>query len=163
MKSICSTPALLVACLASTIVSAQEIKPSLTGNWRGSYVCVQGKTGLDLIIENQSEARFSGYFHFYALPENPEAKEGCFAVTGRLNSDASFVTEAGNWIDQPLGYVTVDLNGKLAGTGKNLSGTVTGPRFVNVNCQSFSLKKTGSAPKIPVICRKGEISLLSQD
>jgi hypothetical protein len=67
----------------ATAVPACAADNSLTplvGNWKGSYVCPQGHTGLTLAIDRQSGAKFSGTFHFYPLPDNILVPDGCFTI-----------------------------------------------------------------------------------
>jgi len=51
---------------------------SAGGEWTGKYVCRQGVTGARLILSADGSR---GVFHFFPLPENPRAAEGCYQVS----------------------------------------------------------------------------------
>ncbi len=134
---------------------AQEPPSQMIGNWRGSYICLQGKTGLTLAIDKHQDNQFSGYFHFYPRTENTKAKEGCFAVNGHIDANKHIIVEAANWITRPDGYITVDLEGDLA-SSKSFSGNVNAN--VLAHCKTFTLQKQNSKATIPNICHSGLVS-----
>ena len=108
--------AIVMPAFAVSAQAQQTAKP-LTGTWRGAYVCAQGQTGLTLTVDRLSGPDFSGFFHFYPPRRNSAAKEGCFAVKGRVEADRSVIVEAGEWMTRPPGYITVDLLGTLGRAG----------------------------------------------
>jgi hypothetical protein len=130
--------------------NAQSAPASLVGTWRGSYVCLQGQAG----------DRFSGYFHFYPPRDNPVAREGCFSVNGRVDAIGHVTIDAENWIARPPGYVTVNLDGALTGSGRTMRGDVRGPEGVETRCRRFSLDRKSAKPDVPGLCR-GTIARLS--
>lgn len=133
--------------------------PPLQGAWIGSYVCSQGLTGLTLTINAQDGHDFTGYFHFYPPVSNPQAREGCFAVKGRIDSQRRVSVQATRWITQPDGYVTVDLAGALDQTGAGLAGRVVGPPPIEELCTTFTLDVRRPGPKISPLCHAGVAAL----
>ncbi len=145
----------VAAFLASPFASAlaQSGEPLMVGAWQGSYVCLQGRTGLTLTIDRQTNETFSGYFHFYPLRRNPAAKEGCYSVEGRRTADNRVVITTGSWITRPPGYVMVGLDGLVTRSGKSMAGNVTSPAFVETRCQKFALRLQNPRPEVDAICR----------
>lgn len=148
-RSIAALALAFMAMLAPT-VRAQEASPALVGNWQGTYVCAQGKTGLTLTIDRQDGSTFSGVFQFYPVRENITVPEGCFTVSGRIRSDGAIDIIGTKWIKRPAGYITVDLHGRSNGTG--MSGTVATPGYGNL-CSTFAVTKTTTQPSTDAACR----------
>ena len=139
---------------------AQQTARPLTGTWRGRYVCAQGPTGLTLTIDRQSGPDFSGTFHFYPPRGNPNAREGCFAVKGRVEADRSVTVEAGEWMTRPPGYITVDLHGMLGQSGLSMTGDVVTPPQLGPLCKRFELNWHGARTAIDSICRGAGLQVL---
>ena len=51
---------------------------TLTGTWNGTYMCVQGETGLRLTINAKSDGKLTATFSFYSVPSNPGVPSGDF-------------------------------------------------------------------------------------
>jgi len=146
-----------VAAMLWAFPACPKSKPSMIGEWRGSYVCAQGTTALALSIDKETGEAFSGYFHFYPPPpRNPKANEGCYSVEGHRSAEGRIVVTAVRWIFQPPNYVTVDLEGELAADGLSMSGDVRAPPPITGYCHRFALKWQDAEPKIAPIC-KGEL------
>jgi hypothetical protein len=107
----------------STAVTATDF----TGEWRGSYSCNQGETGLTLIITPSANgSTVSAKFDFYPVPSNPGVPSGSFTMSGSYASGELRLTQE-NWINQPGGYGMVDLVLNTApGDDNTLTGTVIG-------------------------------------
>ena len=133
-------------------VRAQEASPALIGNWQGTYVCAQGKTGLTLTIDRQDGRTFSGVFQFYPVRDNITVPEGCFAVSGRIGSGGAVDIVGATWIKRPAGYITVDLHGRVGQGGTNLSGTVATPGYGDL-CTRFDLTRASAKPSVDEACR----------
>lgn len=131
---------------------AQGASAVLTGNWQGTYVCAQGKTGLTLTIDRQDGHTFSGVFQFYPVRENITVPEGCFTVSGRIRSGGAVDIIGATWIKRPAGYITVDLHGRLGQRGTNMSGTVATPGHGKL-CSRFDLTRTTTKPSTYDACR----------
>ena len=131
---------MLAACL---VAAGPATAGALDGTWVGSYRCAQGVTPLELFVSSDDDGTPTAYFHFGAGRSN--LPEGCFTMQGSVAKGRVSFT-AGSWRTQPLGYVTVDLNGAV--TGQRYSGTVTGP-----GCGTFSVERRDLTP-IPTPCRK---------
>lgn len=142
-----STASAFVLMAMLTPVRAGE---ALIGNWQGTYVCAQGKTGLTLTVDRQDGHMFSGVFQFYPLRENITVPEGCFTVSGRIRSDGAIDITGARWIKRPAGYITVDLHGRSSGTV--MSGTVATPGYGNL-CSTFAVTKTTAQPSTDAACR----------
>lgn len=118
------------------------------GRWEGTYVCGQGVTGLTLRVVDESNGnvdQVSAVFSFHAVAENPSVPSGEFTMSGQVDrARQRLALRAGQWVDQPPNYVTVDLDGTgaVSATGTMvLTGSVIGP-----GCSSFSLTRTDPPP-----------------
>ncbi|MGE7469529.1 hypothetical protein ACQKLX_08815 [Bosea sp. NPDC003192] len=150
-RSITALALALMAMLAPP-VRAQDASTALTGNWRGTYVCAQGKTGLTLTIDRQDGDTFSGVFQFYPVRENITVPEGCFTVSGRIGSRGAVDIIGNSWIKQPAGYITVDLHGRVGRGGSSMSGTVATPGHGKL-CSRFDLTRIAATPSTYDACR----------
>ncbi|HEU5473913.1 MAG TPA: hypothetical protein VFV67_24975 [Actinophytocola sp.] len=117
---------------------AGEVAPAdLVGVWEGEYTCGQGNTGLKLTIKEPDGAALPTLFEFYPLPSNPNAAKGSYQMVGGLTGGKLKFRQE-KWIDQPNGYVMVDLvvTSPLTSDVKLLSGDVDDP-----NCKGFSVRR----------------------
>jgi hypothetical protein len=124
----------------------------LTGTWAGSYVCPQGETGVRVSIASQSGSQFSGTFHFFPLPSNGRAKEGCYRVRGEIGSKAEVTITAIRWISQPEGYVMVGLQGLFDAKLKTITGDVVPPADVGAVCTTFQLVQRSTDAAVDASC-----------
>ncbi|MFJ5532947.1 protein kinase [Streptomyces sp. NPDC093261] len=109
----------------------------LSGQWSGSYVCNQGITGLVLTIEQHDDGTAEAVFAFYPAPSNPQVPRGSFAMAGTVQNGV-LTLRATHWINQPPGYLTVDLQGSYdTSTPNHLDGRIYGP-----NCTTFSADRS---------------------
>jgi hypothetical protein len=156
LKRLIAIAALTAAGVTTAIATAPQ---SLTGTWIGDYVCPQGKTGLTLTIDKQSGPLFTGYFHFYPLPENDRPKEGCYAVSGTIGVDGGINIVGGRWITQPPNYVVVDLKGAHDPREQSLAGNVIS-RLGNdpPTCTTFRVIKQAEAQRPSPLCQGQPIS-----
>jgi len=124
--------------------SEAEAKPtpttvpsSLTGNWEGTYSCAQGLTNLNLSISQTNSSEISAVFKFSANRSNPSVPSGSYRMIGTYDNKTNKITlRATDWINQPSGYVTVDLVGKVSQGNTKMSGDVLDSR-----CTTFTLEK----------------------
>ena len=144
---------LAILCLAGTSFPALAGGPAITGTWRGTYDCAQGRTGVTLTIDQQSGSDFSGVFHFYAVKENPSVPEGCFTVSGQVAGGGRVQANGTAWIRQPANYVLVDLQGQLTSDVRRLLGVVTTPGYGNL-CTGFEVSKISEKPTVAGPCRR---------
>ncbi len=147
-----TAPVLAFLAMLAPPVWAQEASPALTGNWQGTYVCAQGKTGLTLTIDRQDGRAFSGVFQFYPVRDNITVPEGCFTVWGRIGSGGAIDIVGNTWIKRPAGYITVDLHGRIGQGGSTISGTVATPGHGKL-CSRFELTRTTTTPEADGACR----------
>ena len=150
---------LLVSAAAQHIgsaVAAQDA-PSLLGTWRGSYLCLQGKTGLTLTIDKQAGSALSGYFHFYPPLWNPLAKEGCFSVRGEVDGANHVKLDPVRWITRPDGYVTVGLDGNFSPARPTITGLVIAPPPIENGCQGFEVDRINSEADLLGPCQGPEL------
>jgi len=113
----------------STTVAAE-----VTGTWVGSYLCLQGPTGLRLTISG-SHASLRATFEFYALLDNQSVPCGSFTMTGAYDG-TTLTLWHDRWINQPLFYDMVDISGSLSANGTILSGAIA-----HSGCGSFSVRR----------------------
>jgi uncharacterized protein (TIGR02145 family) len=112
-------------------ISHEEALRKLVGTWEGSYYATQGETGLTLDVYEETGS-YKAIFRFYNLAGRTNAKEGAYRMSISYYTQADMNTERGyslkfqEWIEQPSGYMSLDINGTLNGdvfSGKtNLGG-----------------------------------------
>jgi len=147
-----AAPVIALMAMLAAPVRAQETSVALLGNWQGTYICAQGKTGLTLTIDRQDGSTFSGVFQFYPLRENITVPEGCFTVSGHIRSGGTLDIAGSKWIKRPAGYIIVDLHGRVGQGGTNMAGTVATPGYGRL-CSRFELTRTTAEPAPDGACR----------
>ena len=78
----------------------------------------------------------SAVFNFYPIPQNSNPKSGSFLLTGQFFADGSFKLKPNKWLNRPIGYSMVGMEGSLNFARKELVGTIT-----TKGCSSFRLQK----------------------
>jgi hypothetical protein len=156
LKRVCAAALLTAISVTATVATEPQ---SLTGTWIGAYTCPQGRTGLTLTIDKQTGPLFSGFFHFYPIPENDRPKEGCYAVSGTIAADGAVKIIGGRWITQPPSYVVVDLEGAYNPRLDQVGGTVIS-RLGNdpPNCTTFRVLKQEPMQALSPLCQGQPIS-----
>jgi hypothetical protein len=141
MRSHIFASALLAASLIAAPASAAGPASALIGEWKGSYACLQGHTGLILTIAESADTAFKGEFAFFPLPDNPRVPKGRFAIEGTFNPKTSRVDIKGvKWMEQPTNYRMVDLHGVVSDDGSAIDGKV---EFTG--CSGFHVALQGKA------------------
>lgn len=113
-----------------------SMQSNLNGRWVGTYACAQGLTGLTLSLLNAINGSVDGIFNLYAVPSNPNVPSGSFRMQGTYDASGNVTLRATDWINQPSGYSTVDLNGVISEDFTTYSGNV-----LTNGCSTFSLTK----------------------
>ncbi|MBV8565958.1 MAG: hypothetical protein JO273_10940 [Methylobacteriaceae bacterium] len=113
----------------------------VTGLWRGSYVCLQGETGVELAF---TEAGHPGYlrgtFKFFNLPGQSNVRPGEYSVTGLYDeSERSLHVEPTAWIVRPPGYTMVGFSAQLDASARTLAG-----RIDDKNCSTISVERAAA-------------------
>jgi|JI10StandDraft_1071094.scaffolds.fasta_scaffold60466_3 hypothetical protein len=123
-------------CTLSPFAHAQEI----TGEWAGRYICNQGVTQLHLTIQKTGAGKgITATFNFGPPPENPDVPKGAYAMRGTYDpATRRMKLEGERWLKQPIGYVMVGLDGKVAQTGENITGYI--PDLLG--CTDFEVRRT---------------------
>ena len=99
--------------------------PAITGEWTGKYICTQGVTALRLTIAQGRDQAITATFHFGPLPENPDVPKGAYSMEGEYDPASRHMKLSGvKWIDAPLDYVMVGLDGRMTSSGDTISGYV---------------------------------------
>ncbi|MEU6646258.1 hypothetical protein ABZ863_27445 [Saccharomonospora sp. NPDC046836] len=109
---------------------------ALPGTWRGSYTCAQGATGLELEISEPDGDTVPAIFRFFPVDGGAPTPSGSFSTRGS-EANGQFVFRQEAWIEQPEGYVMVDL-GVASVENSTMTGRVGGP-----SCGDFSVTKQG--------------------
>ncbi len=121
-----NAPALAkVATLGPALASAKA--SDFTGHFEGSYICGQGETNLTLDTLAQDTGEIVVVFSFGG---NNNAPKGSYSLIGKW-SGSKFSLKSDKWIEQPNGYVMVDIDGEISERG--LSGNI-----INSSCTNFS-------------------------
>ena len=122
---------------------------SAGGEWTGKYVCRQGVTGARLILSADGSR---GVFHFFPLPENPRAAEGCYQVTGVFNeTSGALAIIPGAWYLKPRNYLPAAFNGTVDARGENFEGRIVGLE----GCASVFLSRATPTLPLPSVCSRG--------
>ena len=138
MKKLACAFVIAGAAMAASFARAEDAA-ALAGEWRGSYSCAQGRTGLVLTIGPAEGLGFTGEFYFYPLDRNPGVPDGRFAIEGSWEPASRRVEIRGvAWIEQPTNYALVDLSGTLSADGRVIDGTVDHP-----SCMAFRVQLEG--------------------
>ncbi len=143
MNKISST--ILSSCIILGTISLPPIQPTalaqvnrlsrvafLNGVWEGHYICGQGITNLRLTIEAKSTTNIDAIFLFYEHSLNQGVPLGQFRMEGTLevfdNPGIPDILDlrATNWVNQPSGYVTVNLIGDVSPSQRKITGNVIG-------------------------------------
>lgn len=103
--------------------------------WAGWYVCSQGPTDLLVRITDVQGTAVQALFEFRHVPSGAA---GEYELRGSYDP-ATLVADldAGQWIVQPPGYVTVGMRGRISPGAAEWSGTIT-----NASCGAFRLQRT---------------------
>lgn len=124
------------------VARAQE-NWEIAGEWSGVYVCNQGLSALRVsIARDPTGDGVTATFRFGPDARNPGVPRGAYSMSGKKfgAEDKRLRLHAGPWISQPVGYITVDLDGYMRGSGLHISGKVLGP-----GCSGFDLIREGDA------------------
>ena len=107
--------------------------PFIAGEtWNGSYQC-GGSSTLALHITHVSGNSVSATFDF----KSSSGKAGSFNMSGTFTPVTHHLAlNAGSWIKQPPGFVSVNLDGTVAPDNHAYAGRVIGP-----GCSSFSVRR----------------------
>jgi len=104
--------------------------------WIGTYDCAQGATDLSLEIARVNASRIEAVFDF---AHEPSGASGKFSMHGTYEPASRVIRlQAGDWLERPASYVTVDLTGHVSADGRSVTGQVIGP-----GCGRFSLNRLG--------------------
>ncbi|MEU3609813.1 hypothetical protein AB0E83_30880 [Streptomyces sp. NPDC035033] len=112
------------------------------GEWRGSYYCGQGQTGLTLTISRNGGA-LTATFEFYPLASNPDVPRGSFAMRG-THTGTRMDLSADHWLERPENYLMVGLSAEIAGKSpQKITGTVTDADGAESDsCTTFTVEKS---------------------
>lgn len=133
--------ALLLAALVPVQVLAAGPMDEVLGVYEGYYYATQGQTGVTLTVY-QENGGVKAIFDFYNLPNRTNAKDGAFYMD--VTHDAgtgTYFFDAGEWIEHPSTYYTVDLS--LTLRDNVLSGTVMSS--LNSRTYTFYAEKANSS------------------
>jgi hypothetical protein len=132
-----SALAALVGAMMLSNAHGEPNKSAITGEWRGSYICAQGETALKLTVTPAKTDAIEARFDFGPLPRNPDVPKGAYAMQGTFDpASRRMVLNGVKWIDAPLMYVMVDLDGRMDAAGNLITGKVPGP-----GCTVFELRR----------------------
>lgn len=126
---------LLAACLPVHVLAADPMAEVL-GVYEGYYYASQGQTGVTLTVYQEGSA-VKAIFDFYNLPNRSNAEEGSFYMDVTY-SNGEYFFDAGNWLEKPPTYITVDLS-------LTLSGNVLSGKVISYNTYKFYAEKANSS------------------
>ncbi|MEV7615103.1 serine/threonine-protein kinase [Streptomyces sp. NPDC089799] len=112
--------------------------PGVVGVWRGTYRCTQGLTRLDLTVNSAGGNALRAVFAFSAHPDNPAVPNGSFTMIG-FYENGRMVLRGDQWIVQPPGYLTVDLQAVVTGSRPSvINGAVVAAGSA---CSTFAVER----------------------
>ncbi len=132
--------------LATIAIATPAFADTLTGLWRGEYVCGQGVTAMALSLREDKRGNVQATMTFSQHPENPGVPTGCFTLAGRHNArTGALALTKQKWIKQPDAFwYMIDLNGKISDDGRNYAGAVG--FFEDGLCTTFAVKRISNIP-----------------
>ncbi len=113
---------LALVILTSLFSCHKERNETLDGDWKGTYTCSQGETGLTLSISARGN-KLTATFSFYPVPSNPGVPTGSYKMEGTIKGNKIDLSGT-EWINQPSGYSMIDVIGTLDETNKTISGSM---------------------------------------
>ena len=113
--------------LAVGASAAKDPMTSILGTYEGYYYANQGQTGVTLTVY-QEGGSVKAIFDFYNLPDRTNAKEGSFYMDVSY-SNGTYYFDAGDWIQRPSTYNTVDITGAVL-DGYVLKGSINNSSWV---------------------------------
>ena len=104
----------------------QTARNALLGVWRGSYVCAQGETGVELsFTQLHTDGVVVGTFSFFNLPGHNNSESGEYTLIGRLDvGTGELFVNPGRWIRQPPGYAPVGFSASFASANRILGRVI---------------------------------------
>jgi hypothetical protein len=131
----------LAGCLAA--VRPAHAQPTdatgLSGLWRGTYVCSQGETALELDLRGNAYGIVRGTFAFSATARNRGVPSGSYPVLGRM-SGTSLVLRPIDVREMPGTYVPVGIQATVAPGEERIEGWIEGP-----TCGALRVDRTSSS------------------
>jgi len=133
--------------VAETSTDMQVARGSLLGVWRGSYICAQGETGVEVSFDRLGDdGTVTGSFRFFNLPNRNNAASGEYTLVGRLDGQELTLTP-GTWLQQAPGYSAVGFNATFAFPGvTSIVGAVAFP-----GCGQISMSKIGGYQQATIV------------
>jgi hypothetical protein len=119
---------------------------ALSGLWRGTYVCIQGETALELDLRGNAYGIVRGTFAFSATGRNRDVPSGVYPVLGRL-SRTSLVLRPVDAPELPQNYVPVGIQATVAPGATRITGWIEGPVCGEVMVERMS--QAASADPLP--------------
>jgi hypothetical protein len=125
---------------AATEQATEDPSP-LAGEWRGSYFCNQGLTGLTLTVSQDGDD-LTATFAFYPLASNPDVSRGSFAMRGTHTGTRMWL-HGDHWLEEPDNYRMVGLSAEVAGESpQKITGSVTeADGAASDGCTTFTVEK----------------------
>jgi hypothetical protein len=118
-------PTARVATLGPALTRATAL--DLTGHFEGTYICRQGETAMTLDTLAKDSGNIVALMSFGG---NNGMPKGSYTLVGNWNG-AKFNLKSNEWVDQPAGYIMVDIEGEVNARG--VSGNIQSP-----TCSNFS-------------------------
>jgi hypothetical protein len=123
----------------TTTTSHEPHLADLSGTWTGTYTCLQGLTGMELVITQHGSTAIEAVFSFYADPSNPSVPSGTFSMDGTFHdADRTVSLNGTQWLNKPSGYRMIDLAGTVSADLTTISGQVLNPP-----CSTFTVRRLG--------------------
>ena len=111
----------------------------LSGNWRGTYQCRQGKTGVTLTFGKFGLGTTRAKFEFYPASGGPNVPSGSFLMDLRFDRKRKKLSLSPyKWIKRPSGYAMIRVQGKFSPSGDQFDGRIRGS-----GCSAINLTRGG--------------------
>jgi hypothetical protein len=135
----------VVSAIAAFAIASPAFADTLTGLWRGEYICGQGITAMALALREDTRGNVQATMTFSQHPKNPGVPTGCFTLAGRYNArTGALALTKQKWIKQPDAFwYMIDLNGNISDGGGTYAGAIG--FFQDGLCTTFSVKRVSRA------------------
>jgi peptidoglycan hydrolase-like protein with peptidoglycan-binding domain len=111
------------------------------GEWKGTYTCQQGLTGVTVQFDAPGDPSGSARFEFYTAPGGPRVPNGIILYQYSFDpASRQLELRSGRWIKRPATFNSIDISGHLTPDLIRFNG-----RVLNPACSQITLARSAPA------------------